>query len=154
MTYEELKYPVRHSSFATDQGVEIDGVAYRSELLDSLGKLGWDKSLDVGFTSLVARLLKNLVDGEVDAAIYSQLSGVTHGTTSAVGMFVDNAPPRWRLIFPRDIALEYTGYIYSATVNVADRAAEIFSPPAAIVDRWNGARDRASIALSELRDSI
>jgi hypothetical protein len=154
LTYEELKFPVRHSGFATGDGVEIDGVAYRAEIAESARKVGLDKFLDVGLAGLVSKVLQRLVEGEVDPAIYSQLSGVSHGTASAVGMFVQRPSSGVKLIFPRDIALEYTGYIYAATANVADLAIEVFDPAAGIVDRWIAARDRASVALSDLQETI
>jgi hypothetical protein len=154
LTYEELRFPVRHSGFTTGDGMEIDGSAYRQEVADFAATLGLGTFLDVGLAGLVERVLDRIVEGRVDPAIYSQLSGVAHGTASAVGMFVGRSSSGWKLIFPRDIALEYAGYIYSAAVNVADLTVKVFAPTADLVDRWTGVRNRASIALSELRTSI
>lgn len=153
LTHEELKFPEKHSGLADAEGVEIDGPAYRAELVELATKLGIEKLLNVGLGSLVSDVLDQMVEGPVDPAIYSQLSGVAHGTTSAVGMFIETSPTGWKLIFPRHIALEYTGYLYASAVIVTDRAIEMFEPPASVRDRWQAARDRSSVALSELRDS-
>jgi len=153
LTHEELKFPEKHSGLTDAEGVEIDGPAYRAELVELATKLGIEKLLNIGLGSLVSDVLDQMVEGPVDLAIYSQLSGVAHGTTSAVGMFIETSPTGWKLIFPRDIALEYTGYLYVSAVTVTDRAIEMFEPPALIRDRWQAARDRSSVALSELRNS-
>jgi hypothetical protein len=151
LTHEELKYPERHSGMTDANGNEIDGRAYRGEMVELSTKLGASKLMRVDLSSLVAEVLEPMVDGPLDLAIYSQLSGVAHGTSSAIGMFLAPGATRTELIFPRDIALEYTGYLYAAAVTVTERVIEIFQPDEAVQDRWTAARNRSSIALAELR---
>ena len=154
LTHEELKYPVRYSKFANASGEEIDGLAYRRELGEINKRLGFNDFLDVGLANLVGSLLANsLEEPDVDPAIYSQLSGVAHAASSAIGMFLKTTSTGWQLILPRDVALEYCGYLYSAAVNVAERIVVAFRPTGGAVDRWNAARARAEVALAELQIS-
>ena len=151
LTHDELKYPVRHSKFTNASGEEIDGLAYRQELGAIIKHLHFNNFLDVGLANLVGSLLaKSLDEPDVDPAIYSQLSGVAHAASSAIGMFVETTLTGWQLMLPRDVALEYCGYLFAAVVKVAELALVVFGLTGGAIDRWNAAKERAEIALAEL----
>lgn len=151
LTHDELKYPVRHSKFINASGEEIDGLAYRQELGAIIKQLHFNNFLDVGLANLVGSLLaKSLEEPDIEPAIYSQLSGVAHAASSALAMFLETTSTGWQLKLPRDVALEYCGYLFAAIVKVAELAVVVFGPTGGVIDRWNAAKERAKIALAEL----
>jgi hypothetical protein len=80
------------------------------------------------------------IHSQADPAIYSQLSGVAHAATSALGMFVE--PATGSLALPRVVAAEYVAYVFACVVTVADDTATAFGFEGAIAERWQAARRR------------
>lgn len=152
LAIEELKYPVRHSQFRTAAGQAIDGQEWLSELqqlLVGLGQIEPDDRLP-GMAARVSNLLSKR--GPVDPGIYSQLSGVAHGGSTSIGMFLN--PRTGRLALPREIAAEYVGYLFVAAWLIGDRFAEIFGTKGADLRRWEASRDRSLRAISAFRTSV
>jgi len=150
LVWDELQYPVRHSSFADTTGALIDGAAYREAFRLLLESHGMGKPLAVPMTALVASLLEDAIDGAADPAIYSQLSGVAHAGTSSVGMFFENVADL-EMVMPAQIGHEYTGYVFAAIRTAALAFIDAYAPPTAAHDRWLAALGRAESAIAQMR---
>lgn len=152
LTIDELRFPVRHSEFRTMVGDPIDGRSFREELKAILTEMGAVASADrlPSMSKRVADLLGTM--GPPDPIIYSQLSAVSHGGATALGMFVN--PASGNFVLHREIAAEYVGYLYVAAVATGARLVEVFGATGRDLERWHGARDRGTLAIDRYRTSV
>lgn len=152
LTIDELLIPARHTQFRTTNGQFLDPNDLLADLREHLAALGDLNTVDrLPSKSLrVSNLLAVL--GHTDPVMYSQLSGLAHGVSSALAMFHVTGEGRFEL--DRSTAGEYVGYLYACTHVIGERLALVLGVDGADRDHWHAARDRAAQQISDYRDSL
>lgn len=150
----ELGQSVRHSEFAYHDGTRVDGNTYLKGVKDLLTQLGLAEPEHVGVTGLASDLLSESSPGAPGRAFYSQLSGVAHGETAAVSMFIaSDLTEGLRLVHKRDVLLPYAGMLFATCRLVVDKMNHHFGVEQEDCNGWRGVTQRAEPWIRELRDS-
>jgi hypothetical protein len=153
VTDQDLVYPVRLSRFQDRDGTEVSGKEYPERLHRLLSELGLQKAVLVGVPERIKMLLRPAMTDQNDDGplleVSSQLSGAAHCHMSALGMYLV-ADGTAALTYPREIALEHTGYLFAAVCSIAEAALDFFGLDKQTRDQWAGARMRAERALQAL----
>lgn len=152
LTIDDMLIPVKNSEFRTMDGRPVDGKAIVSDLRSHLIALGPMGSADrlPSKSKRVWNLLAEL--GPPDAVIYSQLSGVAHGVSTALAMF--HLTGTGTYVLDRGMAAEYVGYLYACTATLGDRLVHALGVRGPDLDRWNGARDQATEHIGRFRVAL
>lgn len=152
----EMTVSSRHNQFVTAGGEETDIAEY----LVGLRKLltGLDLPLlarpEVGLASLATTLLDQSASSGMGRKFYSQLSGVAHGETSALGMFHVARPGRVEFRMLPELAVEYAGMLCGTAVTVLDRMALVFDVEGEQLAHWNAVKVRAAAALKRMQSEF
>jgi len=113
LTIAEMSVSSKHNQFVTQSGEPADINAF----LDGQKNLLKERKLplmtgpDLGVTRLVTTLLDSSANAGMGRKFYSQLSGVAHGETAALGMFLVAEPGKVQFKIPRQLVVEYAGMI-------------------------------------------
>jgi len=144
----DLGYHLKHAPgepLRTAKGEAIDAVARRDLLQSELLALQIGNKLLTKPTNLATAFLDATVGGGV--LKYSRLSGVSHGESYAVHSFVDLEVLHSEMValtLPRNVAIEYAGYLIVAGRAIGEQVVDLFEPPRGERERWQAAMDRAS----------
>ncbi|MCU1479289.1 MAG: hypothetical protein JWQ19_75 [Subtercola sp.] len=149
----EMTVSGKHNKFMTQTGEETDINEYLAGLRRVLLDLNLpllDKS-KVGLTPLATTLLDQGANTGMGRKFYSQLSGVAHGETAALGMFMVAQPGKVEFRMVPQLAVEYAGMLCASAVTVLDRMELVFGVTGEQSDRWNGVKSRADLALKRMQ---
>ncbi|GAA4659588.1 hypothetical protein [Arthrobacter cryoconiti] len=150
----ELGNSVKHSEFAYHDGTKVDGKAYLEGVKDLVVQLGLSKPDQVNVTGLTSDLLNESSPGSPGRTFYSQLSGVAHGETAAVSMFIaSDLNEGLRFVHKRDVLLPYAGMLFATCRLVLDKMIDHFGVEQEYCNGWRGVTERAEPWIKELRDS-
>jgi hypothetical protein len=156
LTVSEMAASSKHNQFISQSGeaADIDAfLASQKKLLKDLG-LPLMSGPELGVTRLVTTLLDASANTGMGRKFYSQLSGVAHGETAALGMFLVAEPGKVQFKIPRQLVVEYAGMISATCVTVIDRMAVMFGLEREHQQSWNGAKARADTALKLLQQKF
>lgn len=149
----ELSTSAKHNEFTLFNGEQINGPAY----IDGLKKVLADEGLKaerVGVTTLASTVLSDSAPGSPGRIYYSQLSGVAHGETAGVMMFIgDDIEAGIGFARRRNVMLPYAGMLFGTCRLVLNQVIDHFAVEQEHLDRWIGVLDRAEPWVDELRRS-
>lgn len=150
----ELGNSVKHNEFALHDGTKVDGKAHLQDVKDLAMKLGLDKPDQVNVTGLTSALLSESAPGAPGRQYYSQLSGVAHGETAAVSMFIaSDLDEGLRFVHKRVVLFPYAGILFGTCRLVLDKMIDHFGVEQEHCNGWRGVTERAEPWINELRDS-
>ncbi|TFC30781.1 hypothetical protein E3O55_07295 [Cryobacterium sp. MDB1-18-2] len=156
LAISEMSASRKHNKFVTQSGEIADievFLAGQKRLLSDLN-LPLITGPDLGVTKLASALLDASANTGMGRKFYSQLSGVAHGETAALGMFLVGAPGLVQFRIPRELVVEYAGMISASCITVMDRMMLMFGLELKHQQRWNGAKSRANTALALMQSQF
>ena len=142
----DLEFYLKHTPdepLRTVTGREINAPELRETLLGFLAHHGLSQ-LSTKPTILAREFLDAALGG--GALKYSRLSSVAHGESYSVHSFVDLDHLDENLVglkLPRNIAIEYAGYLVVGGALIGNRLIDVFEPPLDERERWHAAKQRA-----------
>ncbi|WP_427174646.1 hypothetical protein [Arthrobacter sp. 92] len=140
----ELGNSVKHSEFAYHDGTKVDGKGHLEGIKELVVQLGIGKPDQVSVTGLASDLLSESSPGAPGRAFYSQLSGVAHGETSGVAMFIESdLNEGLRVVQRRDVLLPYAGMLFATCRLVLNKMIDHFGVENEDRNRWRGVTERA-----------
>ncbi|MBL0706128.1 hypothetical protein [Sinomonas cellulolyticus] len=149
----ELDVSTKHSEITLFNGGRIDGADY----VDGLKKVLIDKGLKaerVGNTGLASTVLSDSAPGAPGRAFYSQLSGVAHGETAGVSMFIGkDVEAGIGFVRRRDVMLPYAGMLFATCRLVMNQIIDYFAVELEHRNRWNSVLERAEPWIDDLRST-
>jgi hypothetical protein len=148
LSLEELRYPAKYGRFTTAEGTSIGGAELEAGLRKMLADSGPVRDED-RLATMSVRVLQLLGKrGPAEPNQYSQLSSISHGAATALGMFLDRDTGSF--VVHREFVQEYTGYLWAASISTGDRLAAVMGTRGADLDRWTASRDRSMVALAQM----
>jgi hypothetical protein len=150
LTKDELRFPLRYSSFRQWDGTITDGKGYPAVHEAINDQLGLSAVQLPSAQTRVSELLSAGSDGQsVGGEIYSGLSGAAHAGTSALGMYLlSDGSVRYE--YPSAIAFEQTGYLFAAIAVVGELVADVFMVDPSEFKTWRDKRQLAEESLIRL----
>lgn len=150
----ELGNSVKHSRIASYGGTEVDGKEHLDKIRGLVAHLGLEKPDNVGVTALPSDVLSESSPGAPGRAFYSQLSGVAHGETAGVSMFIESGvSERMEFVHRREVLIPSAGMLFATCRLVQDKMIDHFGIDPDFGSSWRGVTERAEPWIQELRDS-
>jgi hypothetical protein len=149
----ELSTSAKHSEFTLFNGEHINGPAYIDGLKAVLADEGL-KAESVGVTALASTVLSDSAPGAPGRAFYSQLSGVAHGETAGVTMFIGkDIEAGIGFVRRRNVMLPYAGMLFGTCRLVLNQIINHFAVEQEHLNRWVGVVERAEPWIDDLRST-
>lgn len=149
----ELSNSTKHSDFTLFNGQQINGSAYVDGLREVLAGGGLQAER-VGVTALASAVLSDSAPGAPGRAFYSQLSGVAHGETAGVTMFIgQDIEAGVGFVRRRKVMLPYAAMLFGTCRLVLNQVISHFAVEREHQDRWVGVLERAEPWIDDLRRS-
>ena len=149
ITHADMQYPLKHSQFTDHLGNKLrneDIPAVHQAIAASIG-LRLEKPVAQHMVQVM--LTEGMRDGtSASPEIYSQLSGVAHAVTSALGMYYEREARR--LVSRPEMLVEQAGFLFVASSVVAERWMAMFGADSSTHAAWDGARRTAELSLAQL----
>lgn len=149
----ELSTSAKHNEFTLFNGEQINGSSYVNGLKKILADEGL-KAEHVGVTSLASTVLSDSAPGAPGRIFYSQLSGVAHGETAGVMMFIgDDIEAGIGFVRRRKVMIPYAAMLFGTCRLVLDQVIDHFTVEREHSDHWLRALEQAEPWVDELRRS-
>jgi hypothetical protein len=149
----ELSTSAKHSELTLFNGEYINGPAYIDGLKEVLADKGL-KAESVGVTALASTVLSDSAPGASGRAFYSQLSGVAHGETAGVTMFIGkDIEAGIGFVRRRNVMLPYAGMLFGTCRLVLNQIINHFAVEQEHLNRWVGVVERAEPWIDDLRST-
>lgn len=147
----ELSTSTKHSDFTLFNGEQINGSAYIDGLKEVLADGGLQAER-VGVTALASSVLSDSAPGAPGRAFYSQLSGVAHGETAGVTMFIrQDTEAGIGFVRRRKVMLPYAATLFGTCRLVVNQVINHFAVEQEHQTRWVGVLERAEPWIDYLR---
>lgn len=149
----ELSASTKHSDFTLFNGEQINGSTYIDGLKEVLVDAGLQAER-VGVTALASSVLSDSAPGAPGRSFYSQLSGVAHGETAGVTMFIgQDIEAGIGFVRRRKVMLPYAAMLFGTCRLVVNQVINHFAVEQEYRNRWVGVLERAEPWIDYLRST-
>ena len=149
----EFSTSTKHNEFTLFNGEQINGSAYIDGLKEVLATKGL-KAENVRVTSLASTVLSDSAPGAPGRTFYSQLSGVAHGETAGVTMFLGkDIEAGIGFVRRREVILPYAGMLFATCRLVLNQIITHFAVEEEYRNRWVAVVERAEPWIDSLRST-